>query len=78
MVLNSIVASVIGGTAVSGGRANMIGTFMGALFITIVANGLFMFAISPYLTNIIVGLVIIVVLTGNALMSNREQELKRT
>ena len=78
LVLNSIVASVIGGTAVSGGRANMIGTFMGALFITIVANGLFMFAISPYLTNIIVGLVIIVVLTGNALMSNREQELKRT
>lgn len=78
LVLNSIVASVIGGTAVSGGRANMFGTFIGALFITIVSNGLFMFAISPYLTNIIIGFVIILVLTGNAYLSNREQELKRT
>lgn len=78
LVLNAIVASVIGGTSVQGGKGNIIGTFFGSLFITLVSNGLFMLAFSPYVTNIIIGIVIIVVLTANGLMEKREREINRT
>lgn len=78
LVLNAIVASVIGGTSVQGGKSSIIGTFIGAIFLTLISNGLFMLATSPYITNIIIGFVIIVVLTANGLMEKREREINRT
>lgn len=78
LVLNAIVASVIGGTSVQGGKGSIIGTFIGAIFLTLISNGLFMLATSPYITNIIIGFVIIVVLTANGLMEKREREINRT
>ncbi len=78
LILTAIVASIIGGTSVSGGKGNILGAFIGALFITLISNGLFMMAFSPYLSNIIIGLVIVVVLSANGLMEKRERELSRT
>lgn len=78
LVLNSIVASVIGGTAVSGGRGNIPGTFTGAFFITVISNGLFLLAVNPFITNITIGAVILFVLTTKGIMDQREQALGQT
>jgi ribose/xylose/arabinose/galactoside ABC-type transport system permease subunit len=77
LVLNAIVASVIGGTSVQGGKGSMIGTFTGAIFLTLISSGLFMLATSPYITNITIGVIIIAVLTVNGLIEKRNLEWKR-
>jgi ribose transport system permease protein len=78
LVLGSIVVSVIGGTSVLGGKGSIFGTFVGAIFLTLISNGLFMLALSPWVTNIIIGVVIIVVLTANGLLEKREREINQT
>ncbi|MFC2063553.1 ABC transporter permease [Chloroflexota bacterium] len=59
MELNTIAAVVIGGTALSGGRGNLIRTFAGALIITILSNGMNLAGVSPYLQEMTIGFVII-------------------
>lgn len=77
LVLYSIAGALIGGSSIQGGKSNIFGTFVGVLFITIIKNGLFLLALSSFMQNIIIGIVIIIVLSGNALIENRERELKR-
>lgn len=57
--LDAIAASVIGGTSLSGGKGNVIGTLIGALMITIMQNGLNLLNVSSYLQQIAVGSIII-------------------
>jgi ribose/xylose/arabinose/galactoside ABC-type transport system permease subunit len=73
-LLTAIVASVIGGTSLQGGKGSIIGAFFGGLFLTIISNALFRLGIAPWVANVITGVVILVILTGGG-MVNR---LKRT
>ena len=59
MELSTIAAVVIGGTALSGGKGNLIRTFAGALIITILSNGMNLAGVSPYLQEMTIGFVII-------------------
>lgn len=77
LVLNAIVAPVIGGTSISGGKGSIIGTFVGAVFLTVISNGLFILAFPPWLSNIIIGIIVIVVLTVSGLLEKREREIAR-
>lgn len=56
---DSIAAVVMGGTAMIGGRGNVLGTFVGALFLGVLRNGLTIINVSDYLQEIIIGIVII-------------------
>ncbi len=40
MLLDGVSAAVIGGTSVTGGKGNVVGVFLGVVFIGIIANGL--------------------------------------
>ncbi|GGG16805.1 ABC transporter permease [Paenibacillus abyssi] len=77
LMLNAIVASVIGGTALTGGKGSIIGAFVGALFLTIISNALFSLGLPPWISNIIIGSVIILILTTSGLMDKRKHELGR-
>jgi ribose transport system permease protein len=77
IMLNAIVAAVIGGTSLQGGKGNIIGTFVGALFLTIISNALFSLGLPPWISNIIIGCVIIAILTSSGLMDKRKQESQR-
>ncbi|KAF3996289.1 ribose ABC transporter permease [Glaciimonas immobilis] len=57
--LDAIAAVVMGGTAITGGRGSIIGTLIGALMLGVLNNGLNMMGISPYLQNIIKGVIIL-------------------
>lgn len=58
--LDAIAAVVIGGSAMSGGRATVPGTLAGVLLLGVVSNALDMFGVSVYLQGMVKGLIIIV------------------
>jgi simple sugar transport system permease protein len=63
--LTVIAAVVLGGTSLLGGRGTIVGTLIGALLTGIIANGLTLMSVSPYLTPIITGTVLVVVIWVN-------------
>jgi simple sugar transport system permease protein len=63
--LTVIAAVVLGGTSLLGGRGTIVGTVIGALLTGIIANGLTLLSVSPYLTPIITGAVLVLVVWIN-------------
>jgi ribose transport system permease protein/putative xylitol transport system permease protein len=59
LILESIAAVVMGGTALTGGIGGVHRTIVGVLFITVLANGLDVMGVNPYLQSIIQGVVVI-------------------
>jgi ribose/xylose/arabinose/galactoside ABC-type transport system permease subunit len=57
--LDVIAAVVVGGTSLQGGRGSIIGTFLGALLIGILRNGLNLMNVNSYVQQVIVGVVIL-------------------
>lgn len=61
--LDAIAAAVIGGASLSGGRGTIIGTFVGALILTLLDNVLGLNAVSDNMQLIIKGLIVILAVT---------------
>lgn len=57
--LDVIAAVVVGGTSLSGGRGSVLLTFLGAVFIGLLNNGLNLAGIDSYLQKIVLGTVIL-------------------
>ncbi|MFV0406810.1 MAG: ABC transporter permease [Propioniciclava sp.] len=57
--LDAIAAAVLGGTSLTGGRGTVMGTFIGALIIAVVNNGMNLLGIEYYFQTIVKGLIII-------------------
>lgn len=58
--LDCIAAAVIGGTSMSGGTGSLIGTFIGALVMGVLRNGLNLLDVSTYWQQVVIGVVIAV------------------
>ena len=58
--LDAIVAVVLGGTSLMGGRGTILGTILGTLTIAVIGNGLILMHISPFFTQIVTGAIILV------------------
>lgn len=69
--LGVIAAVVLGGTDLFGGRGTILGTVVGAFLITIVANGLVLLGVSPFLTPIITGVILLLALWVNERVFSR-------
>jgi len=57
--LNAIAAVIIGGTSLNGGRGTLVGTFLGACIIGVLANGLILMGVGDFIRQMITGGVII-------------------
>lgn len=57
--LSSIVAVVLGGTALSGGRGGVLGTVAGVILLSLIANMLNLLGVSPFTQRIANGLIVI-------------------
>jgi ribose transport system permease protein len=57
--LEAIAMTVIGGTSLFGGEGSVIGTILGAAIVTVLANMLNLFGVSPFTQQIVKGLIII-------------------
>lgn len=63
----AIMASVIGGTSLMGGKGNVIGAIFGVLVISILENGLSIIGVNVYLFNVIRALIIFVAIYADSI-----------
>lgn len=69
--LDAITAVVIGGTSLFGGEGSVIGTFLGAVLIGIIENGLDLLNVSNFYHEVVKGLVILVAVGSDTLLRQR-------
>lgn len=60
--LEALAAAVIGGVALGGGRGTILGAAVGVLVISVLANGLNLMNVSPYIQTLVVGATLIAAL----------------
>jgi ribose transport system permease protein len=71
--MRTIIAVIIGGTLLTGGKGSYIGTLAGALLITVLTNCLAVFNISQSTSDMVMGLVLITIL----IMYNRTAPVRQ-
>ena len=74
--IDVIAAVVVGGTALSGGKGNLWGTFIGVLLLGIISNALNILGVSPYWQYIMRGGLIIVAVLLSYLSSQRSSAMR--
>lgn len=58
-LLNSVAAVVLGGVSLFGGRATILGPFIGALLLTVLVNGLTLVGVSQFYQPLAIGIVVV-------------------
>ena len=66
IALEAIAATILGGTNIRGGEGSLLGTLLGVVFIRIMQNGLVLTGISSLWEAVIIGSLLVVVLTADA------------
>ncbi|MBY5801304.1 ABC transporter permease [Rhizobium leguminosarum] len=69
--LDTIAAVVIGGTSLSGGTGGIGGTLIGVLIIGVLRNGLNLLNVSPFLQQVIIGIVIVLAVGAETIRRRR-------
>lgn len=64
--LTAISAVVLGGTNLFGGKGTMLGTLIGTLIIAMVENGLILMGVSPFVTPVVTGVILVLAVWANA------------
>jgi simple sugar transport system permease protein len=68
-LLQTVAASVLGGTDINGGEGKIIGTVIAVMIIQVISSGLNIFGFNRYLTNIVMGGILLLVLTIKFVMN---------
>ncbi|CAN5579780.1 ribose ABC transporter permease [soil metagenome] len=64
-----LTAAVLGGTSIYGGKGNVVRTFVGALFLSVLTNGLILLKVPTFYQPITVGIVLLAALSIDRLRS---------
>ena len=67
--LQAVAAVVVGGTAITGGRGSVLGTFIGVLLLGTIGTAMTYVGISPFWAKAIQGLIILAALVADAALS---------
>ena len=59
--MDSIAATIVGGTSLSGGQGTVLGTLLGSLLLTVIKNALILMSVNMYWQTVAVGAIIIAV-----------------
>lgn len=74
---NVIAAVVVGGCALNGGRGDIVGTVIGALFMAVLDNGIYKYQINTAFQPIIKGLIIVAVMVFDSWYNKRMEEASK-
>jgi ribose transport system permease protein len=69
-----IAAVVLGGTKLSGGTGTVLGSVIGAVFLVLIDNGLNLLNASPYVYDIVKGVVLLIAVIIDKLSVTRQQQ----
>jgi ribose transport system permease protein len=69
--LDAIAAVVIGGTSISGGEGQMLGTLVGALMMIVLRNGLVLLGVKDEYQKIVIGVVVVAAVLADRLRARR-------
>lgn len=69
--MDAIAAVVLGGTSIAGGRGHIVGSFIGAIILGVISNGLNFMGATPYVQMVFKGVIIIF-----AIYASSKQESK--
>ena len=75
--ISSIAAVLIGGTSITGGKGSVVGTLAGVLFIAVMKNGIVLLGIPSLWERVVVGVLIIVSLLLDLILSRRAEKMQR-
>jgi inositol transport system permease protein len=71
--LTVIASVVIGGTSLFGGLGSVLGTVVGAILIGVLINGLVLMNVSPYIQQIIIGVIIVLAVAFDRFVKGRRR-----
>lgn len=74
--LQIIAAVILGGTAITGGKGSIQGTFLGVLLFAVLSNSLTLLKIPSYYYKVFTGLIIVLSVAGNAFQIKRQEGRK--
>lgn len=75
--LEVIAAVVLGGTNMFGGHGTILGTILGTLTIGVIGNGLILSHLSPFLTQIVTGIIILIAIWINTRIFSTSGQSRR-
>lgn len=70
--LRVITATIIGGASLSGGEGSVLGAFLGAAFMAVLANSLNLLGVDVYWQNLVTGLILIIAVVIDVLNEKRK------
>jgi ribose transport system permease protein len=76
MELRVITATIIGGASLSGGTGSVLGAFLGALFMGVLANSLNLLGVDVYWQNLVTGLILILAVVFDVLSERRKERIR--
>jgi len=71
MTLGSVAAVVLGGTALSGGRGNPLGSVFGAIILGLIGSFVFFAGVPFEYQNLVQGLIVLAALAGGVTIARR-------
>lgn len=74
--LRVITATIIGGASLSGGEGSVLGAFLGALFMGVLANALNLLGVDVYWQNLITGLILIGAVVIDVINERRKSQVQ--
>lgn len=72
--LRVITATIIGGASLSGGEGSVLGAFLGALFMGVLANALNLLGVDVYWQNLVTGLILIIAVVVDVINEHRKSQ----
>lgn len=63
--MNIMIACIIGGGSLLGGKGDMLGALFGTLFISLLSNGFNLFEINPQWQNVTIGGILLLVVAAD-------------
>ena len=74
--LRVITAAIIGGASLNGGEGSVLGAFLGALFMGVLANSLNLLGVDVYWQRLITGLILIIAVVFDVINERRKERQK--
>ena len=73
---NAVIACVMGGVSLSGGKGKPIGVALGAVFVGILENGMTLLNISSYVQQVVQGIVLVAAIAFDVYKTRRQAASK--